>query len=141
MRKVVTSANGFEWNLSFTFGSLKKIKALTGHDLGRPFAGTDPLAARINDDPTAVIEIVGACVHDQRPDVTYQAWLDRALPGDVPTMRAALIGELADFFRAMKDDHAASLIELSATATVEGRKKALAAMTSMYGEKAISSPA
>ncbi len=140
MQKFTTPSNGFDWEVSLTVGSMRTVKDLTGHDLGRPWHGTDPIGTRIVEDPVTLTEVVAALCHKQRPDVTMENWIKSVTPDAIPGMRAAFIAEYVDFFRRMSDLKTATMLESLMPAIERSRDRATSMLTSIAGGTPTSSP-
>ena len=116
-----TDSKQRNFTLSLTFGTLKRVKADTGHNLGRPFTGTPPLLMVIGDDPLAIVEICGSLVAGQH-SLDAAKFVETFAPEDYPALRDAFAGELGDFFLRMGEPDAKPLFE----ATTKTRPLALA---------------
>lgn len=133
MHKFTTQSNGFDWEVSLTVGSMRYVKDATGHDLGRPWHGADPIGTRIVEDPVTLTEVVAALCHKQRPDVTIQNFIDKVTPSALPGMRAAFLAEYVDFFRGMSDLKTATMLESLMPAIERSRDRATSMLTSIAG--------
>ncbi len=120
---------------------MKRVKAETGHNLGRPFAGSPPLLMVIGDDPLAIVEICGSLVAGQH-SLDAAKFVETFDPADYPALRDAFAGELGDFFHRMSEPDAKPLFEAATKTRTLALAKALASMrTSIVGVPDTNSPA
>lgn len=124
-----TDSKQRNFTLSLTFGAMKRVKAETGHNLGRPFAGNPPLLQAIADDPLAVVEICGSLVAGQN-SLDAAKFVETFDAADYPALRDAFAGELGDFFQRMSEPDAKPLFEAATKTRTLALAKALESMQS-----------
>jgi len=142
---------GRTWQLSVTFGSAKRVKALLGINLLELEGGDPPLLTRLGTDVMLLCDVIFALIKPQADalGVSDEQWAE-AMGGDaILAAQTALYEELTDFFQSRGRRDVATAIEKQrrlvdvAVRVAESRIEALdpqREVESIFGDSATSSP-
>ncbi len=114
--KSFDDSKGFTWVINLTVDSMRRIKALTGHDLTAPLAlnaDKTTLSERIASDVMLRCDILFAAVSTQAAEamVTDEEFGRRLSPGVMRLATEAFWGELTDFFLELGQAEVAEAIQ------------------------------